>query len=72
MGMEPCLNRTSVGLKLSYSRGGASLFAPPQSNQRGIETFGRLHNPELHPSTPQSNQRGIETDEGTALYFRTV
>ena len=39
--MEPGLNRTSVGLKRTFSRAGRRRTRlRPQSNQRGIETVG--------------------------------
>ena len=56
-----CLNRTSVGLKLSDIIRTAVVLYLPQSNQRGIETQGKAENQQHPQSQPQSNQRGIET-----------
>jgi len=54
------LNRTSVGLKRARPGAADPGSGAPQSNQRGIETHGRLRDPGRDPG-PQSNQRGIET-----------
>jgi len=56
----PCLNRTSVGLKLQTFDFQAVSLREPQSNQRGIETPERLPR-SAGGRPPQSNQRGIET-----------
>ncbi len=54
------LNRTSVGLKQYSMSGRICQEGSPQSNQRGIETGGRVRDL-YRAAMPQSNQRGIET-----------
>jgi len=61
--LNPRLNRTSVGLKRAFLRRLEISFAPPQSNQRGIETDVK-HMRRRREGAPQSNQRGIETSKG--------